>query len=110
MATTLRTEILNPRVLIDGGTVALTDFGLCLDILDSEGGTERLTDTREAVGSRYYIAPENEGGLNAALDQRPADFYAFGKLTWALLAGRQPLPRERDEVVPFAVELRGGDR
>jgi serine/threonine protein kinase len=84
------------NVLLDGDSLALTDFGLCLELADVDLSGERLTETREAIGSRYYIAPENEGGLNAALDQRPADFYAFGKLTWALLAGRQPLPREQE--------------
>jgi serine/threonine protein kinase len=80
------------NVLLDGETLALADFGLCLE-LDEEGF--RLTALDEAVGSRFYIAPENEAGINEEIDQRPADFYAFGKLTWALLNGRQPFPREQ---------------
>jgi hypothetical protein len=80
------------NVLVADPQLALTDFGLCLDL--DEAGV-RLTDPDEAVGSRLYVAPENEAGINPELDQRPADFYAFGKLAWALLAGRQPLPRER---------------
>lgn len=54
-----------------------------------------MTEVEEAVGSRWYIAPENESGVNEANDQRPADFYAFGKLMWAVLAGRNPPERER---------------
>jgi serine/threonine protein kinase len=83
------------NVLVEGDSLALTDFGLCLEIVEVDDEAVRLTETREAVGSRYYISPENEGGLNPTLDQRPADFYAFGKLVWAVLTGRQPLPRER---------------
>jgi len=80
------------NVLVGEDELVLTDFGLCLDIEDD---SSRLTEVDEAVGSRLYIAPENEAGINSALDQRPADVYAFGKLVWAILAGRSPLPRER---------------
>jgi hypothetical protein len=55
----------------------------------------RLTESAEAVGSRYFIAPENEGGINESADQQPADFYALGKVLWCILAGRRPLPREQ---------------
>lgn len=79
------------NVLVGESGLVLTDFGLCLE-LDAE--VVRLTETEEVVGSRWYIAPENEAGINHEIDQRPADAYAFGKMTWALLAGRQPLPRE----------------
>jgi hypothetical protein len=69
----------------------LADLGLCLEV---ENDVERLTDTFEAVGSRLYIAPENESGINEDVDQRPADFYAYGKLVWQMLTGRQALARE----------------
>lgn len=80
------------NVLLDGDALLLSDFGLCLSVDEEES---RLTETAEQVGSRLYLAPENEGGFNMAVDQRPADFYAYGKVIWALLAGRTPLPRER---------------
>ena len=79
------------NVLFGPSGLVLADFGLCLE-LDED--VSRLTDVDEAVGSRLYIAPENEAGINDDIDQRPADTYAFGKLTWAILVGRQPLPRE----------------
>jgi serine/threonine protein kinase len=78
------------NILFDGDALRLGDFGLCLEVNEAR----RVTSTEEAVGSRYFIAPENEGGLNEANDQRPADFYAFGKLLWYILTGR-PLPREQ---------------
>ena len=80
------------NVLLESHRLFLSDFGLCLDL--EESGS-RITQQNEAIGSWLYIAPENEGGINPELDQRPADLYAFGKLLWALLAGRQPLPREQ---------------
>lgn len=80
------------NVLLEDDRPLLADFGLCLELAE-EGA--RLTTTEEAVGSRHYIAPENEGGLNDAVDQRPCDFYAYGKLTWALLTGERLPPREQ---------------
>lgn len=79
------------NILLSDEDPLLADFGLCLPIDDDAG---RLTATAEAIGSRFYIAPENESGINEDVDQRPADFYAFGKTTWALLAGRTPPARE----------------
>ena len=87
------------NVLFRGDEVALSDFGLCIQVDDD---AERLTSLGEAVGSRLYIAPENESGINEKLDQRPADFYAFGKILWATLGGRKPPARER--------QLEGGYR
>jgi serine/threonine protein kinase len=79
------------NVLLGYDGPLLADFGLCLPIASTD---ERLTATAEAIGSRFYIAPENESGINEERDQRPADFYAFGKMAWALLAGRSPFARE----------------
>jgi len=80
------------NVLLSRTDLWLVDFGLCLEADSCES---RQTAEMEAVGSRLYIAPENESGINEEVDQRPADFYAFGKIVWAILAGRQPPARER---------------
>lgn len=79
------------NILLTPDAVVLADFGLCLQVDDD---AERLTLPDEAVGSRLYVAPENESGINEDMDQRPADFYAFAKVAWAVLAGRQPPARE----------------
>jgi tRNA A-37 threonylcarbamoyl transferase component Bud32 len=78
-------------LIAEDGTVHLADFGLCLEVDDA---LERLTETHEAIGSRFYLAPELESGLGEGYDHRPADFYSFGKVLWALIAGRQPPARE----------------
>jgi len=83
-------DIKPANVLIDGNRILLADFGLCLSIEDDT----RLTHADEAVGSRLYIAPENESGLSEEVDQRPADCYAWAKTTWAVIAARNPPARE----------------
>jgi tRNA A-37 threonylcarbamoyl transferase component Bud32 len=74
-------------LLDDDERPVLTDFGLALTV--QEHHESRLT-----VGSKLYIAPENESGFNPSFDQRSADCYAFAKLAWALLAGQNPPARE----------------
>ncbi|WP_433316001.1 serine/threonine protein kinase [Micromonospora chersina] len=83
-------DIKPSNILRVGSSVLLADFGLCLGLED-----ERLTRSWEVIGPRNFVAPENEAGINEDVDQRPADCYAYGKLCWSLLAGRQALPRER---------------
>ena len=87
------------NVLVDDdGSLYLTDFGLSLSMDD-----ERLTSYAEAVGSRYYIAPENESGASEDVDQRPADFYALGKIGWVLLTGRSVRAREQQSEAEWRV-------
>lgn len=76
--------------LSESGPV-IADFGLCLDVREEE--RLRLKSGSEVVGSRYYLAPENESGMNEAVDQPPADLYAFGKLVWATLVDSPRLAR-----------------
>lgn len=78
------------NILMDDDRLVLADFGLVLPV----DQTERNTSTLEAIGSRRYIAPENEDGLNLNVDQRSCDFYSFGKVAYALLAGAEPPARE----------------
>lgn len=85
------------NVLLKEGRPYLTDFGLSLSSKEEDPET-RLTAEREGVGSRLYIAPENEAGFNEDVDQRPADFYAFGKLAWAVLAAKPPPAREQQQL------------
>jgi serine/threonine protein kinase len=65
-------------------SIAVGDFGLCLDLNDV---VERFTLTSEAVGARYYIAPEFEDGRVS--DPKPAsDVYSLGKLLYFILSGK----------------------
>ncbi len=74
-------------VLRPDGTPVLLDFGLCYLEDDS-----RLTATTEQVGSRYYVAPELEGGRLSAVT-KVVDTYSLGKLLYFLLTN-QVLRRE----------------
>ena len=73
--------------------LVLADLGLAIQVLEHDD-TARDTPSWEAIGSRYYIAPENEDGKFEGTEHRSCDFYAFGKIMWVLLAGRRPLSRE----------------
>jgi len=64
-------------------SIAVGDFGLCLH-LDAE---ERLTITEEAVGARYYMAPEMEDGRRDEVTP-VADVYSLGKILYFLFTGR----------------------
>ena len=86
------------NLLSDGQKLSLADFGLCLPVDEAE---DRLTESAEAVGSRLYIPPELAAGRWDEPDQRPADFYSFGKTLWALLAGRPPMDREQHREAPW---------
>lgn len=68
--------------------MVVLDFGLCY-FTDEE---ERLTETMEQVGSRFYMAPELESGRAGSVTAK-ADVYSLGKILYYLLSGRH-LPRE----------------
>ena len=72
------------------GSLAVGDFGLCLDLNMVD---ERLTETTEAVGPRLYMAPELEGGRDED-PQANRDCYSLGKLLYFFVSGRH-LVRER---------------
>ena len=75
--------------------VYLTDFGLTKRTSDSHG----MTQTGMFVGTVDYIAPEQVEGRR--LDAR-ADVYALGCVTYELLSGTVPFPRESDIAKIFA--------
>ena len=75
--------------------VYLTDFGLTKRTSDSRG----MTQTGMFVGTVDYIAPEQVEGRR--LDAR-ADVYALGCVTYELLSGTVPFPRDSDIAKIFA--------
>lgn len=101
----LHRDIKPENVQMVGGILKLADFGLCL-VVD----LPRLTETAEAVGSRYYMAPELQAGRNLDVDVR-ADIYSLGKVLYFLLSGGRMFPREEFAAVRFWLSrLTGDDR
>jgi len=70
-------------LLTDRGTVKVTDFGLARNLFVDK----RFTDTGEAVGTPYYMAPEQLRGER--VDGR-CDLYALGLIAYEMVVGRRP--------------------
>ncbi len=70
------------------GEPVLCDFGLCVTLWD-ESSTERITADLEQLGSRHYIAPEALQGLRAVANPVALDVYAYGKIAYEMVSGRQ---------------------
>lgn len=84
--------------LRDDDTPVIGDFGLCH--FTDEG--DRFTFTDEAVGSRWYMAPELEDGRLEDVTPR-ADVYSLGKILYWLITGRIfAREKHRDNVFFFA--------
>lgn len=87
----------------DDDTPVIGDFGLCF-LTDVH---ERFTAVDEAVGARWFMAPELASGR--AHDVRPAcDVYSLGKLLYWMLAGRV-FDRERHREPEWQLSSGVGD-
>lgn len=75
-------------IIMKGGDARVGDLGLCL--LED---MSRITPDWEAVGPRYYMAPEAEAGRDEEADVL-MDIYSLGKILYWFLTGKT-LVRER---------------
>ena len=71
-------------VLDAGGTVKICDLGIAVA---PTSDLDRCTRAGRTPGTPAYMAPEQLRGEEAG---PPADLYAFGRVLYALLAGRPP--------------------
>lgn len=69
----------------DEKTPVITDFGICFN---TEEGFERLTETIEQVGARFYMAPEFANGRTTDEVTSQCDLYSLGKLLYWMFKGR----------------------
>ena len=74
------------NILLAGGHALVADFGIAR-ALDEAGG-ERLTLSGMAMGTPYYMSPEQASG-HAPIDAR-SDIYSLGCVLYEMLGGGPP--------------------
>jgi serine/threonine-protein kinase len=79
-------DIKPENILLAGSHAVVADFGIAR-ALDAAGGP-KLTETGLALGTPYYMSPEQAVG-SGRLDGR-ADIYALGCVLYEMLAGTPP--------------------
>lgn len=85
-------DIKPENILFDRrGHVKLADFGLAKLVAAAAGGETVLTQSRQTMGTPYYMAPEQWRSPHA-VDHR-ADIYALGVVCYEMLTGQLPLGR-----------------
>ncbi len=98
-------DIKPENILLLGGHALVADFGIARAV--SEAGGEKLTQTGMAVGTPYYMSPEQSLG-SGHVDAR-SDVYSLGCVLYELLIGQPPftgpnamaiMARHSMEIVP----------
>lgn len=93
-------------VILDDGTVKITDFGIAMALNSNE-----LTQTNSVMGSVHYLPPEQANGTGATVQ---SDIYSAGILMYELLTGKIPFKGENaveiaikhmKEPIPSVVEF-----
>ncbi len=79
-------DIKPENILLMGGHALVADFGIARAV--SVAGGAKLTETGMAVGTPYYMSPEQAMGGDE-VDGR-ADIYSLGCVLYELLAGQPP--------------------
>jgi len=74
------------NILLSGETVLVADFGIARAITAASG--ENLTETGIAVGTPFYMSPEQAAG-ERQIDGR-SDVYSLGCVVYEMLAGGPP--------------------
>lgn len=80
------------NILIDqNNQPVISDYGICFLIFDED---ERATSTSEAVGPRFYMAPELEDGKIETILEK-SDVYSLGKILYWLISEKKIFSREK---------------
>jgi serine/threonine protein kinase len=87
-------DIKPKNIFLDGKHEPIVgDFGLCFLLDDENGDDERVTETMEVAGPRWFGAPESRDGRLE--DVTPAgDVYSLGKVLHSMFPGSKPFDRE----------------
>jgi eukaryotic-like serine/threonine-protein kinase len=78
-------------IVTPAGLVKLTDFGIA-----QTAGDPRLTSAGAALGSLYYMSPEQVS--SGPVDAR-SDLYSLGLMFYQMVTGRQPIQAESEYVM-----------
>jgi eukaryotic-like serine/threonine-protein kinase len=79
-------DIKPENILLQGGHALVADFGIARAV--TEAGGEKLTQTGMAIGTPYYMSPEQSLGSDR-VDAR-SDVYSLGCVLYELLIGQPP--------------------
>ncbi len=85
-------------MILEDGTLKLTDFGIAKDIDASQ-----LTATNSTVGTAAYMSPEQCTGKEITFK---SDLYSLGVVFYELLAGRKPFVAD-NAVDMFMLHIQG---
>ena len=105
-------DIKPENILLSGGHAVVADFGIATAL--TAAGGEKLTETGIAIGTPYYMSPEQCAGTGK-IDGR-SDLYALGCVLYEMLAGSPPftgstaqsiLARHSVDPVPSLRSVRG---
>ena len=86
-------------LVMEGGEVLLTDFGISKPLKASEDDGTDLTKADIMMGTAKYLSPEQVQGRE--LDGR-ADIYSLGLVLYECLAGHVPFRGENDQAIAVA--------
>jgi tetratricopeptide (TPR) repeat protein/tRNA A-37 threonylcarbamoyl transferase component Bud32 len=78
-------DIKPENILLEDGRALVADFGIAL-VEDRESA--RLTQTGVAIGTPYYMSPEQAGG-SVSIDHR-SDIYSLACVLYEMISGRPP--------------------
>jgi TolB-like protein/Flp pilus assembly protein TadD len=79
-------DIKPENILLEGGHAVVADFGIAKAV--TTAGTAPLTQTGMAMGTPYYMSPEQASG-ERSIDGR-SDLYSLGCVLYEMLAGQPP--------------------
>lgn len=79
-------------LILDSGELRLSDFGLAKNLSPTDESLVAAprTSTGAVLGTRHYMAPEQEQGDEAG---KTADIYALGMVLAELVCGERPKPK-----------------
>ena len=88
-------DIKPENIMLEGGHAVVADFGIARAV--SAAGGDRLTATGMAVGTPYYMSPEQAAG-DSGVDGR-SDLYSLGCVLYEMLAGQPPFTGPNPQAV-----------